>query len=1311
MKKFLAILVSALMVIMMALPVTASTPFSDVPDYHWALDAVNLLAALGIVEGYPDGTFQGKNQATRYEVAIMIAQALEYLDRDIRSLAETVGELDAKVSGTQAPDSSASPADGVVLQPVASPDATILEQVIAEKIAGMSEAQWEQFDDRLSALLARVDDLTEANKAEHAQLWAAIEAVRAANEAHFASCTTPVGAEVQQSVATLPGCEKLVADAVAESNAAWQAAVANLEGQIKLLAADHDNFDARLEALRRALYEEAQAAEEQNQEISLELARKLEALTISTTGATPVESAPDYEAAINTLLAVHAAEERAAREAALAELDSKIELALLQQKAEVMMAFYDSIIASNVDRDILLANLRADLEKAIADREAAIIAAIDARHDDMLVKAIDDSSMAIINAARESLNAYRDEVDRKFEAYAAGVDARFAQIEAEAAQSSAETNARFGNVYNQMADSALVVDGKLNDIDMRLVNSTSQLNARYNELQARFDQALAEQKAELIAQFNAANAATADELNQKLVAALRAQSNEILEMHTASVNEMKAAYDARLDDMEATWEVALLQQKAELMMSFYDSIAAERDARERALQAFAEKHDLDLAQLRAELQVSFLDSIAAERDAWQRALEALAEQHDLDLLQLKAEMQMGFYDSMIALREDLEARIDLVVASIAALKDEYQKELNALSARVSNLEAQLAVVEAKADQNARDIAAIRTEEIAPITQRVRKLERDTEIAQADIATNKTSIGNLWTELNRVKLTGSNEVRFEDINAMSQISGAPVSDLYKNPFNRVADPDDDDLYIPSSIMQNELKLTLNIQPDPGVTVTAQIGLLSDVFGVADTSSVLPKLDLDMSIVTPNSVTTILAGELARPAGLTKYQASAKVWNSKAIEGIALTHDAGKLDLSGFVAKVGHGSNDASTYEYMHIAGAAGTLQLTEAITVGARAMVKVHDEPSQDTSGDDPDESLIGADVSLKLSDTWSARGELSAFDSKLLSTEPTEFVYARDLSIGGKLGVVNIAASHVQVDEGYAPSYRGTSSSDPDRVSPDTRVSKLTLVTDSIGGFVVNGLVQRKGDADFASKDVATVGGGVKYNAQLLGIGLTLRADATYNYDAFIVDWENEGVAKLGFDLKYMPVSAGFTWKNHFEDSWEPAMSYIGYVKLDAPIGGDTLKLRGGWEQSFGAETWQIWGAGLNMAMPLIEDRLTLTAEAGYDVTHDVPTSHASYDEEFNDLTRLALAGGLTFNLSPDTTLSGTASYESRAYETPTAVHPSGEYLQFGAALNHKFYKNTSLTLKYDIKNVLYAAGGPDDYGVRVAGLSLKTTF
>ena len=86
MKKLLAILVSALMVVMTALPVMATTPFADVPDYHWAVDAVNLLAALGVVEGYPDGTFKGGQPATRYEVALMIARALEYWTRTFGAL-------------------------------------------------------------------------------------------------------------------------------------------------------------------------------------------------------------------------------------------------------------------------------------------------------------------------------------------------------------------------------------------------------------------------------------------------------------------------------------------------------------------------------------------------------------------------------------------------------------------------------------------------------------------------------------------------------------------------------------------------------------------------------------------------------------------------------------------------------------------------------------------------------------------------------------------------------------------------------------------------------------------------------------------------------------------------------------------------------------------------------------------------------------------------------------------------------------------------------------------------------------------------
>ena len=39
------------------------------------------MAAAGIVNGYPDGTFKGQNDITRYEMAQMIAKAMANQDR------------------------------------------------------------------------------------------------------------------------------------------------------------------------------------------------------------------------------------------------------------------------------------------------------------------------------------------------------------------------------------------------------------------------------------------------------------------------------------------------------------------------------------------------------------------------------------------------------------------------------------------------------------------------------------------------------------------------------------------------------------------------------------------------------------------------------------------------------------------------------------------------------------------------------------------------------------------------------------------------------------------------------------------------------------------------------------------------------------------------------------------------------------------------------------------------------------------------------------------------------------------------------
>ena len=42
---------------------------------------VSQLAAAGIVNGYPDGTFKGQNDITRYEMAQMVAKAMANQDR------------------------------------------------------------------------------------------------------------------------------------------------------------------------------------------------------------------------------------------------------------------------------------------------------------------------------------------------------------------------------------------------------------------------------------------------------------------------------------------------------------------------------------------------------------------------------------------------------------------------------------------------------------------------------------------------------------------------------------------------------------------------------------------------------------------------------------------------------------------------------------------------------------------------------------------------------------------------------------------------------------------------------------------------------------------------------------------------------------------------------------------------------------------------------------------------------------------------------------------------------------------------------
>ena len=79
MKKILA--VAAVAALTAGVSAYAANPFSDVSPDDWAYQAVSDLSDQGVVEGYPDGTFKGERNMTRYELAQVIARLMAREDQ------------------------------------------------------------------------------------------------------------------------------------------------------------------------------------------------------------------------------------------------------------------------------------------------------------------------------------------------------------------------------------------------------------------------------------------------------------------------------------------------------------------------------------------------------------------------------------------------------------------------------------------------------------------------------------------------------------------------------------------------------------------------------------------------------------------------------------------------------------------------------------------------------------------------------------------------------------------------------------------------------------------------------------------------------------------------------------------------------------------------------------------------------------------------------------------------------------------------------------------------------------------------------
>ena len=187
MKKFLITVLAALMMT----GATAQEAFPDIPAGHWAGEAVTRIADLGIVIGFPDGTFRGNESFTRYQMALVISRLLDVIQANMNSMkAMTDADIAALRNALQELASDVA-AQGVRLNAVEGAVASIADNV-ASNTARIEALENMEFpsgidEDVIADLLNQIAAVRLAADTASAQAAAAADAAAGAADAAAAA--------------------------------------------------------------------------------------------------------------------------------------------------------------------------------------------------------------------------------------------------------------------------------------------------------------------------------------------------------------------------------------------------------------------------------------------------------------------------------------------------------------------------------------------------------------------------------------------------------------------------------------------------------------------------------------------------------------------------------------------------------------------------------------------------------------------------------------------------------------------------------------------------------------------------------------------------------------------------------------------------------------------------------------------------------------------------------------------------------------------------------------------------------------------
>jgi predicted nucleic acid-binding Zn-ribbon protein len=280
-KRLVALLAGLLTVLSMGFGLAQ---FSDVPAGHWAKEAVEALAARGILIGFPDGTFRGNEPMTRYQAALIIYRLLQQIQEELKAkgesptmealspedlealknaiqeLAAELAALGVRVSALE--DSAATKEDIARLealieelraQPAPEPGMDqaalqdLLDRVEAASIAADTAlAQAQQLAEQLDALAQAVEGVKDELAALATQVEANAQAIQALNE--LAVLLNQDVLSLRDQVAAL------------EKGAVTQEDLANLEASLEGLKGRLESVEALVESLASDLTDRVEAA-------------------------------------------------------------------------------------------------------------------------------------------------------------------------------------------------------------------------------------------------------------------------------------------------------------------------------------------------------------------------------------------------------------------------------------------------------------------------------------------------------------------------------------------------------------------------------------------------------------------------------------------------------------------------------------------------------------------------------------------------------------------------------------------------------------------------------------------------------------------------------------------------------------------------------------------------------------------------------------------------------------------------------------------------------------------------------------------